>query len=179
MLTARAEHRLALRADNALSRLGEIADRLGLLDEGAAAALKSYRDRKQAAANALATEVVGTELGLAETAKRSRGDWARRDDVYPLVADEMGSDPAALEALHDALYAPYLDREAEDLARRSRDGSLVIAADFDFSGVPGLSSEMQGRLAAARPSNLGQAERIRGVTPAALAALHFALKARA
>jgi tRNA uridine 5-carboxymethylaminomethyl modification enzyme len=60
-----------------------------------------------------------------------------------------------------------------------RDASVVLACDFDFSAVPGLSNEAVERLTSARPENLDQALRIPGITPAALAALHVAASRRA
>jgi tRNA uridine 5-carboxymethylaminomethyl modification enzyme len=77
--------------------------------------------------------------------------------------------------LDDAIYAPYLTRLASELAARTRDRKLAIPPQFDFTQVPGLSSEMQERLNAASPADLDQAGRVAGVTPAALSALHFAL----
>jgi len=56
-----------------------------------------------------------------------------------------------------------------------RDGSIKFPHGFDFRAIPGMSTEMVERLASARPETLGQAARIRGITPAALSALHFAL----
>ena len=79
------------------------------------------------------------------------------------------------EAIDDAIYAPYLARLETELSARRRDQSLIIPPTFEFDRVPGLSNEMRERLAAAGPADLDQAARVRGVTPAALSALHFAL----
>ena len=73
------------------------------------------------------------------------------------------------------MYAPYLERQAKELATRHRDRLISIASAFDYARVPGLSSEMVERLSHVRPSTIDEASRIAGVTPAALAALHFAL----
>ena len=75
------------------------------------------------------------------------------------------------ELLEDAHYAPYLLRQEAEVAALRRDERVIIAADFDFRSVGGLSSEMIERLEAARPDTLAAAGRIRGITPAALAAI--------
>jgi tRNA uridine 5-carboxymethylaminomethyl modification enzyme len=99
----------------------------------------------------------------------------RRDEAVGAVLDRLPKSAAAEEAMADAAYAPYLVRQQQELAARSRDRSVSIPTGFDLGRVPGLSTEMRERLQAAGPSNLDQAARVPGVTPAALAALHFAL----
>ncbi|MFC7553648.1 hypothetical protein ACFQU7_17505 [Pseudoroseomonas wenyumeiae] len=76
----------------------------------------------------------------------------------------------------EALYAPYLQRQAAELRLIEREERAAIPAGLDFSAVPGLSNEMRQRLAAARPATLGGAGRVAGVTPAALAALAVHLR---
>jgi tRNA uridine 5-carboxymethylaminomethyl modification enzyme len=71
----------------------------------------------------------------------------------------------------EALYAPYLQRQAAEFAALDREERLRVPADLDFSTVGGLSSEMRQRLDAARPATLGAAGRVPGVTPAAMVAL--------
>ena len=74
---------------------------------------------------------------------------------------------ARLEA--DAKYSVYLDRQAEDVARYRRDDSAALPADLDYARLSGLSNEIRQKFIAVRPASLGQARRIEGVTPAALA----------
>jgi tRNA uridine 5-carboxymethylaminomethyl modification enzyme len=95
--------------------------------------------------------------------------------LYEIMPDT----PAVAEAIDDAAYAPYLERQRDEVAARARDRAVSIPASFDFSLVPGLSNEMRERLEAAGPADLDQASRISGITPAALSALHFALARRA
>jgi tRNA uridine 5-carboxymethylaminomethyl modification enzyme len=133
MMTARAEHRLALRADNATSRLGETA-----LDAGCV----SERRRRQI---------------VRHLEKRATADWARTE-----------------EGAADALYAPYIQRQQREWESIRRDSRVRLGSGFDYSAVPGLSSEMVERLSTARPETLDQASRIAGVTPAALSALYAA-----
>ena len=138
MMTARAEYRLYLRADNATTRLGE---------------------------QALAADCLSDERrGRIEAHLAGGGapGWAETE-----------------EGRADALYAPYIERQRREWEAVRRDSAVVLAPDFDFTGVPGLSNEAVERLSAARPENLDQASRIAGITPAALAALHVAASRRA
>ena len=175
MLTARSEYRLYLRADNAVSRLGPMAIDLGALDDDQAGRVRDHLEAKTKATAALDKRIAGAELGLDGPSRKSLSDWARRDDLIERIRLRLGNGPAANEALDDAIYAPYLTRLASELAARTRDRKLAIPPHFDFTQVPGLSSEMQERLNAASPADLDQAGRVAGVTPAALSALHFAL----
>ena len=83
-----------------------------------------------------------------------------------------GFAPAQLEeAIQDHLYAPYVARQQAEIERLRADEAVRLPADLDYAALPGLSNEMVERLSAARPATLGAAARIRGVTPAALAAI--------
>ena len=179
MLTARSEHRLHLRADNAVSRLALMALDLGALAPGQATLVKRHLEAKEQAATFLDRKVTGPDLGLPDAARRSLAEWARRDDAVTAVRSLMPQGAAAGEALDDAIYAPYLARLEGELAARSKDRALGIPPGFNLSQVPGLSNEMRERLEAAGPADLDQASRVPGVTPAALSALHFALVRRA
>ncbi len=175
MMTARSEYRLYLRADNAVSRLGPLALHLGILGPSQAMRVRDHLELKAFAERELAASAAGPDLGIADPARRSLAEWVRRADVAPLVRQRMPAGAAAEEAIDDAIYAPYLERLQGELAARERDRRMAIPVSFDFSDVPGLSNEMRERLAEAGPSDLDQASRISGVTPAALSALHFAL----
>ena len=78
----------------------------------------------------------------------------------------------------DARYAGYLERQARDIAAFRRDEALLLPPDLDYAAIGGLSAEISGKLAAARPATLGAASRISGVTPAALVALLQYVKRR-
>jgi tRNA uridine 5-carboxymethylaminomethyl modification enzyme len=80
------------------------------------------------------------------------------------------------ELAAEALYAPYLARQAEGLRVLQAEERVALPSGLDFSAVPGLSLEMRQRLDAARPSTLGAASRVPGITPAALAALAVHLR---
>jgi tRNA uridine 5-carboxymethylaminomethyl modification enzyme len=179
MLTARSEYRLHLRADNAVSRLGPRAIELGALTPRQADRVSSYLEAKGEAEQALQASATGTALGLDEPARKPLAEWARREDALNLVRALLPEDAVMEEALADAVYAPYLARQRDELAARVRDRSVSIPLAFDYGRVPGLSNEMRERLAAASPADLDQAARVAGVTPAALSALHFALARKA
>jgi tRNA uridine 5-carboxymethylaminomethyl modification enzyme len=123
----------------------------------------------------LAESVTGTEIGIADVARRPLAQWVRRDDALAAVQARLPTGDAANEAIDDAIYAPYLERARTELTARARDRGLAIPLEFDFGLVPGLSNEMKERLEVAGPADLDQASRVAGITPAALSALHFAL----
>jgi tRNA uridine 5-carboxymethylaminomethyl modification enzyme len=183
MLTARAEYRLRLRADNAEARLTSKAIAAGCASMDRR---QQYREREmeRAAIEALLGRVCsGTELqalGVAvreDGVKRPLGDWLRfpelTGDALLRVAPALKDCRASLveEAIEDHRYAPYLQRQDAEVTRLRGDEAVRIPADLDYSGVAGLSREMTERLTLARPATLGAARRIRGVTPAALAAI--------
>jgi len=165
MLTARAEHRLYLRADNAEARLGDAALQSGALPRDRAGELRDRQARRN----------TGRALVM------SAGDLADEAAARRLVDDPawavIGGDIVA-ELRIDQRYAPYVERE-QLAARRLRSSSRPIPADFDFTAIPGLSSEMIERLGASRPASIDQASRIPGVTPAALTALLIAAQRHA
>jgi hypothetical protein len=76
----------------------------------------------------------------------------------------------------DAKYAVYLERQAADVAAFRRDESLELPENINYAGVPGLSNEVRQKLTAIRPRTIGQAGRIDGITPAALALLAIHLR---
>jgi tRNA uridine 5-carboxymethylaminomethyl modification enzyme len=174
MLTARAEHRLALRADNAVSRLGPVALECGLLARNQRDLVERRLDEVGEATQVLDRRVPGTQFGIDQPAMPLRA-WLRRAGVEAQVRAQYADDEPMQEAIDDAIYAPYLERQASEIAARQRDKEISIGSDFAYSKVPGLSHEMVERLSLVRPSTIDEASRIAGVTPAALSALHFAL----
>lgn len=189
MLTARAEYRLRLRADNAESRLGPLAEDIGCLGVSRRERL-AHRARQRARAearldNPISADVLGTRGAVItpDPHARTGREWLRVAGItIGMVAPDLvavtDSDLLA-EIAEDAHYAPYLVRqEAEIAGLRSNDG-IAISPAIDFSAIPGLSTEMIERLSAARPATLGAAGRIRGVTPAALTAILLHLRRKA
>jgi tRNA uridine 5-carboxymethylaminomethyl modification enzyme len=185
MLTARAEFRLSLRADNAETRLGPIGRSLGLVG---AKRSRHQLDRENARVqlqDRLAT--LSTSSALAQRGasvaqdgtRRSAFDWLRIDGVtLDHVIDEHTLLPApdvVAEIIEDARYAPYVVRQQEEIARLRADEARSLPASIRFDTIAGLSNEMIDRLNAARPMTLAAAARIRGITPAALSAIHLHL----
>ncbi len=165
MLTARAEYRLRLRADNAATRLTPLAMHIGCVGEERRNWFIQRDTERQALIERLKTGF-------------DKGPGGERQSLYDLIrtSNRMpeceGVDPAIYaEVIEDARYAPYVTRqEAEVRAMRSSE-STPLPDLMDYAAIPGLSNEMVERLRAARPSTLGAAERIRGITPAALSTI--------
>jgi len=188
MLTARAEHRLWLRADNAETRLSRIAAAAGCLSPERLAHVERRTAARASVDAALATVATsddmrrrGANVG-ADGAKRSLRDWLRFPGVeraHVLSADAEFDEAAVDEAIEDARYAPYLERQAQDVAERRRAASTPLPTALDYRSVPGLSHEMIERLSAAQPDTLDAASRIRGISPAALSAILLHVKRRA
>ena len=183
MLTARAEYRLRLRADNADARLTPHGIAAGCVSAERRRLFAESRERRAAVEAQLAPLFSGRQLNDAGVAvrddgvKRSLAEWLRfpeldRDGLIRVVPALASCDPAALdEAVQDHRYAPYVARQQAEIAKLRADEAVRIPEDFDYRGVPGLSTEMVERLSASRPQSLGAASRVRGVTPAALAAI--------
>jgi tRNA uridine 5-carboxymethylaminomethyl modification enzyme len=94
--------------------------------------------------------------------------------AFPWLADLPPGVGEQIEA--EALYAPYLRRQEAERRLLEKEERLSVPTALDFAAVPGLSREMQQRLACARPVTLGAATRVAGVTPAAIAALAVHLR---
>lgn len=147
MLTARAEFRLSLRADNAEARLGDVALGAGAMS----VERQEHHARRQAWRAAL-------------------GAGAVVADASADVTEEMAA---------TARYAPYVARQANEVARLRLDDGIELPVDLDYRSVAGLSGEMVERLEMVRPTTLGAAGRIRGITPAALSAVLLHTRRRA
>ncbi|MCA3280166.1 MAG: tRNA uridine-5-carboxymethylaminomethyl(34) synthesis enzyme MnmG [Roseomonas sp.] len=189
MLTARAEHRLSLRADNAGLRLTERGIAWGCV--GADRAMR-HRAFANAVAEALARALAdgATPAALSGIGIAVNQDGRRRSvlEVLALPAVAMERVEAAFPWMREispairtqleaeALYAPYLRRQEAERRLLEREEKATIAETLDFDAVDGLSAEMRQRLKATRPATLGAAGRIQGVTPAALAALAVHLR---
>ena len=189
MLTARAEYRLRLRANNASTRLTPLAIAAGCVGPERATWFAEREAERARWSAALAGEASSAELAHAgvrrDMARKPLADWLR---VPGVSLDTFAGllDPAldahsevAAEAAEDALYAPYLARHEGELRDLRASEALALGHGFPFEAVPGLSREMVERLGAAAPDTLAAAARVGGVTPAALAALLVYARRRA
>ena len=184
MLTARAEYRLRLRADNAGSRLTGWADTHGAISTTRRMFHVEREAHRTAMADRLATRIAGSGELVAvsaavadDHARRSLAEWLRFPEVGDAeliaLAPELAAVPEDVRAemIQDGRYAPYLARQDHEIARLRADERIGLAAIADYGAIAGLSNEMVERLNAARPADLAAAGRVRGVTPAALAAI--------
>jgi tRNA uridine 5-carboxymethylaminomethyl modification enzyme len=184
MFTSRAEYRLTLRADNADQRLTPIGLRVGCIGgargqrfAAKVTALTQARERLAALRmtppalkrHGIAVNQDGISRCAAELLAYPGIDLARLTRVWPELAAFAPEIAEQLEI--DARYAGYLERQERDIASFRRDEGLLLPPDLDYAAVGSLSREICDKLALARPSTLGAAARIAGVTPAALVAL--------
>jgi tRNA uridine 5-carboxymethylaminomethyl modification enzyme len=193
MFTSRAEYRLLLREDNADLRLTQTGRELGLIDDERWARFEAKREAIEREQQRLRTtflhpgtpgareleEKLGSELkreyALADLLKRPQLDYAA---IAPLAEGAVEDPQVAEQVTIQAKYAGYIERQAEEIARLARHESLALPEALDYAGVDGLSHEVRGKLAEARPATLGQAARVPGVTPAAVSLLLVHLKKR-
>jgi len=172
MLTARAEHRLYLRVDNAATRLTDIGIAIGCIGQERASWWHHRRARLERASEAL-DRPSPPHATLADRVRKEKWDREEFGTAFE-DADESVID----ELIEDVAYAPYVARQRAELAQLGRSEGAKIAADLNFAAIPGLSLEMVERLGAARPATLSEARRVPGVTPAALAAILVATRSR-
>jgi tRNA uridine 5-carboxymethylaminomethyl modification enzyme len=192
MFTSRAEYRLALRADNADQRLTAKGIALGCVGTRREKAFSKKRAKLEAArTEASSVSVTPNEALKHGIALNQDGQRRTAFDLlsYPTISREQVEKVwpglAALDAAiagqleTDARYSVYLDRQREDAERFRRDEALRLPEQMDFEAIPGLSNELRTKLKTVQPRTLGHANRIEGMTPAALGllALHARRKA--
>ena len=192
MFTSRAEFRLSLRADNADRRLTPLGMDLGLISarrrdvfEASEAALLGARLELEAATitpneagkHGLHLNQDGRLRSAWQLLSQPEIDLTRLARIWPKLSAIARQIRERIEI--EAAYDVYLDRQKRDQARLRRDEAVVIPDDFDVSSLPGLSSELRQKLTLRRPSSLAEAERIDGMTPAALALVLVHLRKQA
>jgi len=177
MFTSRAEHRLLLRIDNADLRLTPLGRELGIVDDEHWQTFEQrrrrYEENLEAVDRTSVRDANGHRLVAREWLKQSEAklDDLLADGRIALQTTEWSRelDVASVETV--IKYAGYLKQETARVERAKRDERRRIPPAFPFSRVPGLSTEVVQRLTQVRPETLGQASRIPGMTPAAIAVL--------
>jgi tRNA uridine 5-carboxymethylaminomethyl modification enzyme len=193
MFTSRAEHRLLLREDNADLRLTPAGRELGLVGaqrwlrfcakrEGIARENERLHDTwirpgtvEAQAFAARGASVLGREYRLLELLKRPEISYR---DIHEICASEDVLPEVAEQVEIQAKYAGYIDRQQQEIERLRYFENTPLGVDFDYQGVDGLSNEVRHKLSEQRPATLAHAQRIPGVTPAAISLLLIHLKKR-
>lgn len=189
MFTSRAEYRLTLRVDNADQRLTPLGIGLGLVQEARAAAFSEKLERLEKGKGLLSQQgfspkdldAVGISISK-DGVRRTGYEVMSFPDVTRAQIEQLA--PAAAELseadytqLHSqSLYAAYEDRQRQQVEALRREETQLIPADFNYTGISGLSNELTLKLNRARPESLAQAARIEGMTPAAIALIHIRIK---
>jgi tRNA uridine 5-carboxymethylaminomethyl modification enzyme len=189
MFTSRAEYRLSLRADNADQRLTGLGIDIGCVGDARKAMFLTKMEALDKA-KARLDSATYTPKQISQAGIEINQDGAKRsgmavlafpnvtfDDIVRLDPElSSTSDQIRRQLERDALYANYIVRQAKDVDRLKSDENLLIPATFEYASVNGLSHELRTKLQQVRPSSIGQASRIDGMTPAALALILISIK---
>ncbi|WP_233972212.1 tRNA uridine-5-carboxymethylaminomethyl(34) synthesis enzyme MnmG [Pectobacterium versatile] len=193
MFTSRAEYRLMLREDNADLRLTEMGRELGMVDDHRWARfnekLESIEKERQRLRdihvhpqseqldqiNSLLKTPLSREANGEELLRRPEVDYVQLT-ALPLFAPGLTDEQAAEQVEIQVKYAGYIARQQDEIEKQQRNENALLPADLDYKQVSGLSNEVIAKLNDHKPSSIGQASRISGITPAAISILLIWLK---
>ena len=185
MFTSRAEFRLHLRIDNADERLTPLGRKAGLVDDNRWNLCLRKQEQKHRLAKLLETTRLDPAVfgALAVEDRPTLMQWLRRPEakiasLAPWIEQTLGEKPvhgvmATVET--EAKYAGYIAQQERQIDRLRDSEQRRIPREFEFTQIPGLSTEVKQKLERVRPETLGQAGRIPGMTPAAIAVLDIYL----
>ncbi|MFC1480340.1 tRNA uridine-5-carboxymethylaminomethyl(34) synthesis enzyme MnmG [Candidatus Omnitrophota bacterium] len=194
MFTSRVEYRILIREDNADIRLARVGRDLGLVTEEVAERVRQKEIRIEKEKKKL-NAVMVSPGGKADSIlhEKKEASLTRKVSLMQLLK-RPGISCGEIEKLEDTIgglsyyekvqlevdvkYAGYIERELAKIKKFSDLEKIRIPGSFDYSAVPGLSNEIKEKLTHLRPSCLGQASRISGVTPAAISILMVKLRSR-
>ena len=185
MFTSRAEYRLRLRQDNADQRLTAMGRAIGIVDDDRWSRFERKRDELRRLTSTVAAIVVSAGSDYAGRIKRATGEETSKDTTLlsmlrrpnitaDVISDILGPD-VSIERLQqvetEAKYDGYIRRQDESIERAKKQQRLALPDTFDYGAVEGLSNELKQKLSHAKPTNLANASRIPGMTPAAMSLL--------